>query len=320
MKALITGINGQLGSHLADLLLAKGYEVHGTVRPTADLSRLQHLDGKVRVHPILGPQAFRFILEREEPDEIYNLAAASSVSASWNAPVGTGDSAGLDVVRLLDAVKETCPKAKLYQASSSEMFGQVPGRMGKVCESSALHPRSPYAAAKAFAHHSVVCFRESFGLFAVSGICFNAEGPRRGAEFVTRKITRGVAAIKAGETDRLALGNLSARRDWGYAAEYAEAMWLMLQQNEPEDCIIATGAQHSVQDFCELAFAHAGMDWKDYVVVDPAFARPADVDSLVGDPSKILVKCGWKAKTGFKELVKMMVDAERNRPVTRPLS
>lgn len=308
-KALITGVNGQLGSHLADFLLAKGYEVHGSVRPGADRTLVPL---GVRIHDALGSERFRFLLEKIGPDEIYNLAAASSVAQSWESPIASGDSAGLDVTRLLTAVRLYCPRARVYQASSSEMFGKY--AESPASELTSINPQSPYACAKAYGHFIAGSFRQR-GLYVVSGICFNAEGPRRRPTFVTRKISLAVAAIVKGITyfespkqTELVLGDLTARRDWGYAGDYVEAMWLTMQLDEPEDFVIATGAQHSVAEFCDVAFSFVGLDWQKYVRTDPEFKRPAEISLLVGDPRKIEAFTGWKAKTGFVELVRMMID------------
>lgn len=301
-KALITGISGQLGSHLADFLLAKGYEVHGSVRPGADRTLVPL---GVRIHDALGSERFRFLLEKTSPDEIYNLAAASSVAQSWESPIASGDSAGLDVTRLLTAVRLHCPKARVYQASSSEMFGKY--AESPASELTPINPQSPYACAKAYGHFIAGSFRQR-GLYVVSGICFNAEGPRRRPAFVTRKISLAVAAIAGGKEKELVLGDLTARRDWGYAGDYVEAMWLTLQLSGPEDFVIATGHQHSVAEFCEVAFSHVGLDWTKYVRTDPEFKRPAEISLLVGDPRKIEAFTNWKAETGFVELVRTMVD------------
>jgi len=284
MKALITGITGQDGSYLAELLLEK---VQGDL-----------LD----LHSLIQ------ILEETGPDEIYNLAAMSFVPASWSQPVLTGEFTGLGVTRLLDAVRRVCPQARFYQASSSEMFGKV--RQTPQTELTPFHPRSPYAVAKTYGHYITVNYRESYGLHAVSGILFNHESPRRGLEFVTRKITDGVARIKLGLAQELRLGNLDAKRDWGYAGDFVEAMWLMLQREEPEDFVIATGEAHSVEEFLDAAFDHVGLSWRDHVVQDPRFMRPADVEHLVGDWTKAREILGWQPTVGFTDLVTMMVESD----------
>lgn len=308
-RALITGINGQLGSYLAELLLEKGYEVHGTVRAT---SNLQYVDSRVTTHIVAGPNAWPFILERTQPDEVYNLAAASSVSASWETPVESGESAGLDVVRLLEAIRRHRPQARFYQASSSEMFGRSTQPQN---ESSPLKPHSPYGAAKVYAHTICQVFRESFGLFIATGICFNAESPRRGEQFVTRKIVKAVAAIKRGEQDQLVLGDIAVYRDWGYAKEYAEAMWRTLHIASPLDFVIATGEVHSVGDFCGAAFDRAGLDWTRHVQhSDRGLRRPSEVDVLMGDATRLKVSATWPGpQISFRELVNLMVDAELAR-------
>ncbi len=318
-KALITGITGQDGSYLAELLLAKGYEVHGIIRraSTFNTGRIDHL---YRDPHINGVHLFLHygdiadstnlikLLYRIQPDEIYHLAAQSHVRVSFDIPEYTGDVTGLGTVRILEAIRETGLKAKFYQASSSEMFGkvqEVPQR-----ETTPFYPRSPYGAAKVYAYWVTVNYRESYGMFACNGILFNHESPRRGETFVTRKITRAVAHIKAGLQDKLYLGNLNAKRDWGYAPDYVEAMYLMLQHDQPDDYVIATGETHSVREFLEEAFSYAGLDWRDYVEIDPVDYRPAEVDLLVGDASKARRMLGWKPKTTFKELVRLMVDAD----------
>jgi GDPmannose 4,6-dehydratase len=322
MKALITGITGQDGSYLAELLLAKGYEVYGLIRrsSTETLERIEHIKDKIHlVHgDLLDEVSLMHSLENIQPDEIYNLAAQSFVHTSWNQPVLTGEFTALGVTRLLDAMRFICPKAKFYQASSSEMYGKVHAVPQN--EETPFHPRSPYAVAKVYGHYITLNYRESYGLFAVSGILFNHESPRRGKEFVTRKITDGVARIKLGLQKELRMGNLDAKRDWGFAGDYVEAMWLMLQQKTPDDYVVATGETHSVREFCELAFAHAGLDYTKYVVTDPKFLRPAEVDLLLGDPSKAKAKLGWTPKVNLDGLVKMMVDAdiEKVRHQIRP--
>jgi len=311
-RALISGITGQVGSHLADFLLEKGYEVHGIVRRTStpNFDRISHIKSRVTIHSadLCDQFSLASLLKEVKPHEVYNLAAQSFVPTSWSQPVLTGDSTALGVTRMLEAIRHTWPEARFYQASSSEMFGKV--QQTPQSETTPFYPRSPYGVAKIYGHWITVNYRESFGLYAVSGICFNCEGPRRGAEFVTRKISLAVGAIKRGEQDTLLLGNVDARRDWGFAGDYVDAMWRTLQQPEPNDYVIATGVQHSVAEFCQLAFDRAGLDWKNHVVVDPALKRPAEVDLLVGDPSKIFRQAGWIANTRFASLVEMMVDAD----------
>jgi len=318
-KALITGITGQDGSYLAELLLAKGYEVHGIIRraSTFNTERIDHLYqdphiNGVRLFLHFGDIADSTnlikLLYRVQPEEIYHLAAQSHVRVSFDIPEYTGDVTGLGTVRILEAIRETGLKAKFYQASSSEMFGsalEIPQR-----ETTPFHPRSPYGAAKVYAYWVTVNYRESYGLFACNGILFNHESPRRGETFVTRKITRAAAHIKAGLQDKLYLGNLEAKRDWGYAKEYVEAMWLMLQQSEANDYIIATGESHSVKEFLTEAFSYVGLNWQEHVEIDPRYYRPAEVDVLLGDPSKAERKLRWTPKTGFKELVRLMVAAD----------
>jgi GDPmannose 4,6-dehydratase len=312
VKALITGITGQDGSYLAEFLLAKDYEVYGMVRRSST-ERFERLAGfKDRLEllhgDLLDQDSLVQVLEEVQPDEIYNLAAMSFVPTSWSQPVLTGEFTGLGVTRLLDAVRRICPAAKFYQASSSEMFGKV--REVPQNELTPFHPRSPYAVAKTYGHYITVNYRESYGLFAVSGILFNHESPRRGREFVTRKITDGVARIKLGLATELRLGNLDAQRDWGYAGDYVRAMWDMLQQSEPEDFVIATGETHSVKEFLEIAFGHVQLNWQDHVVQDERFLRPAEVDHLVGDASKARRVLGWQPTLSFEQLVRKMVDAD----------
>jgi GDPmannose 4,6-dehydratase len=318
-KALITGITGQDGSYLVELLLDKGYEVHGIVRraSTFNTGRIDHLyqdphinDVRLFLHygDISDSTNLIKLLYRIQPDEIYHLAAQSHVRVSFDIPEYTGDVTALSTIRLLEAIRETGVKAKFYQASSSEMYGkaqEVPQR-----ETTPFHPRSPYAVAKVYAYWATVNYRESYGMFACNGILFNHESPRRGETFVTRKITRAVARIKAGLQDKLFLGNLDAKRDWGYAREYVEAMWLMLQQAEPDDYVIATGETHSVKEFLEESFSHVGLDWHDYVEIDPKYYRPSEVDLLIGDASKAKRALNWEAKTTFKELALLMVEAD----------
>ena len=318
-KALITGITGQDGSYLAELLLSKGYEVHGIIRraSTFNTERLDHLyqDAHIRgvrlfLHYGDLSDAVNLVklLYELKPDEIYHLGAQSHVRVSFDIPEYTADITGIGTIRILEAIRETGLKTRFYQASSSEMFGKVaeiPQR-----ETTPFHPRSPYGVAKVFAYWATVNYRESYNLFATNGILFNHESPRRGETFVTRKITRAIAYIKAGLQDKLFLGNLDAKRDWGYAKEYVEAMWLMLQQDQPDDFVIATGETHSIREFCEIAFSHAGLDWRKYVAFDQRYLRPAEVDLLIGDPAKAKRILGWEPRTKFHELVKLMVDAD----------
>jgi len=315
MKALVTGITGQDGSYLAELLLEKGYDVYGMMRrsSTETLERIEHLKDRVQLvnGDLLDEMSLIHVLEGIMPDEIYNLAAQSFVHTSWSQPVLTGEFTALGVTRMLDAMRYVCPKAKFYQASSSEMYGKVHAVPQN--EETPFHPRSPYAAAKIYGHYITLNYRESYNLFAVSGILFNHESPRRGKEFVTRKITDGVARIKYGLAKELRMGNMDAKRDWGFAGDYVKAMWLMLQQDQPDDYVIATGETHSVREFIELAFARAGLNWKDYVVVDPKFFRPAEVDLLLGDPTKAKNKLNWKPEIDFQGLINMMVDADLAR-------
>ncbi len=311
-RALITGITGQDGSYLAEFLLEKGYEVIGMVRRTSTINfeRIRHIQDRITLvqGDLLDQSSLIDILREYRPHEVYNLAAQSFVPTSFKQPVLTGEFTALGVTRLLEAIRLVDPTIRFYQASSSEMFGKV--REVPQNENTPFHPRSPYGVAKVYAHWITVNYRESYGMFAVSGICFNHESPRRGLEFVTRKITHTAAKIKLGLAHELRLGNLEARRDWGYAPDYVRAMWLMLQQDEPEDYVIATGETHSVREFVELAFDYLGLDWKKYVVVDPALYRPADVDLLVGDATKARTKLGWTPSVTFEQLVKIMVDAD----------
>ncbi len=311
-RALITGITGQDGSYLAENLLEKGYEVYGMVRrrSTESAERIAHILDRVEiVHgDLLDQFSLVRMLEKVEPNEIYNLAAQSFVPASFREPVLTAEFTAVGVTRLLEAVRHVDPKIRFYQASSSEMFGKV--RETPQSENTPFHPRSPYGVAKVYGHWITVNYRESYGLFACSGILFNHESPRRGYEFVTRKVTNAVARISLGLDDHVMLGNLDARRDWGFAGDYVEAMWRMLQQDTPGDFVIATGETHSVEQMVSLAFAHVGLDWNDHVRIDPSLVRPAEVDLLVGDPSLANEQLGWKAKTTFAELIGMMVDAD----------
>jgi GDPmannose 4,6-dehydratase len=310
--ALITGITGQDGSYLAELLLEKGYRVVGVVRrsSTTPYERISHLVDRIEVvsADLLDQHSLVEAMAECAPDEVYNLAAQSFVQTSWTQPVLTGEFTGLGVTRALEAVREACPDTRFYQASSSEMFGKV--RETPQTEATPFYPRSPYGVAKAYGHHITVNYRESYDLFACSGILFNHESERRGLEFVTRKITWHAAAIKHGKRDELALGNLDARRDWGYAKDYVEAMWLMLQQQRPDDYVIATGETNTVQRCVEIAFDEAGLAWEPHVVIDDQFKRPAEVDLLVGDASKAHVRLGWKPKVSVPDLVAMMVESD----------
>ncbi len=314
-RALITGITGQDGSYLAEFLLAKGYEVVGVVRRTSHHSyeRIDHLLDRVTILPadLLDQHSLTTVLKETEPDEVYNLAAQSYVPTSWSQPVLTGEFTALGVTRILEAIRLAWPKARFYQASSSEMFGRAMETPQK--ESTPFYPRSPYGVAKCYGHWITVNYRESYNLYAVSGILFNHESPRRGIEFVTRKVTDGVARIKAGLARELRLGNLDARRDWGFAGDYVDAMWRMLQQAEPEDYVIGTGETHTVRELVEIAFQHAGLDWQQYVKIDPRFVRPAEVDILLADPSKAARDLGWKPTVTFEGLIRMMVDADLAR-------
>jgi GDPmannose 4,6-dehydratase len=311
-RALITGITGQDGSYLADLLLEKGYDVHGMVRrsSTETFQRLEHIRDDITLHTgdLLDQRSLVDVLRACEPDEIYNLAAMSFVAASWSQPVLTAEFSGAGVTRMLEAMREVSPEARFYQASSSEMFGKV--REIPQNESTPFYPRSPYGVAKCYGHFITVNYRESYDLFACSGILFNHESERRGLEFVTRKVTHGAAAIRLGLTDELVLGNLDAERDWGYAKDYVEAMWLMLQQGEPDDYVIATGRAHSVRELVDVAFEHVGINPADHVRTDPRFMRPAEVEHLVGDYSKAQEKLGWEPRTSFAELIRLMVDRD----------
>jgi GDPmannose 4,6-dehydratase len=312
MRAFITGITGQDGSYMAELLLAKGYEVYGLVRRSSleKFDRLTDIREQVRfVEGDLTDQGSLDIALREiQPDEVYNLAAQSFVHVSWNQPVLTADVTGVGVVRILEAIRKHSPKSKFLQASSSEMFGKV--MEDPQTENTPFHPRSPYGVAKVFAQHLTVNYRESYGIFACSSICFNHESPRRGPEFVTRKVTQHVAKIKLGLVDKLKMGNLDSKRDWGYAGDYVQAMWRILQQPNPEDFVIATGETHSIQELLDLAFSYVGLDWKKYVEIDPKLVRPAEVDYLRGDASKARRVLGWKPVVSFRELVEMMVESD----------
>jgi GDPmannose 4,6-dehydratase len=312
-KALVTGITGQDGSYLAELLLEKGYEVHGMVRraSTEKFDRIEQIRDRITFHQgdLLDQRSLVDALRASQPSEIYNLAAMSFVAVSWIQPTLTAEFTGVGVTRMLEAMREVCPDARFYQASSSEMFGKV--LEVPQTETTPFYPRSPYGVAKAYGHFITVNYRESYDLHATSGILFNHEAPRRGLEFVTRKITWHAAAIKHGLTKELRLGNLDAERDWGYAKDYVEAMWLMLQRDIPEDYVIATGEAHSVRECCHVAFDEAGLgDFEQYVTIDPAFVRPAEVDHLIGDPSKAYRDLGWKPKTSFEELIRLMTRAD----------
>jgi GDPmannose 4,6-dehydratase len=314
-RALITGITGQDGSYLADFLLTKGYEVHGMVRrsSTENFERISHLRNRITLHQadLLDQLSIINLIRTVRPREVYNLAAQSFVPTSWVQPVLTGDFTAIGVTRMLEAIRLVNPKIRFYQASSSEMFGKV--QETPQTERTPFYPRSPYGVAKVYGHWITVNYRESYGLYACSGILFNHESPRRGKEFVTRKITHAVAEIKYGLRKELLLGNLDARRDWGFAGDYVRAMWLMLQQKAPDDYVVATGRNHTVREFCEIAFDRAGLDWKRHVKVDPKLYRPADVDTLCGNPAKARRKLGWKPETSFRDLVRMMVDADLER-------
>lgn len=310
--ALITGITGQDGSYLADFLLSKGYRVVGMVRRTSsdNLARLKEIRQDIEIQPgdLLDQYSLAKLIQDVQPHEIYNLAAQSFVPTSWDQPVLTAEFTGIGVTRILEAIRHTDTSIRFYQASSSEMFGKV--QEVPQSENTPFYPRSPYGVAKVYGHFITVNYRESYNLFAVSGILFNHESPRRGLEFVTRKITDGVARIKLGLATELRLGNLEAKRDWGFAGDYVRAMWMMLQQDVPQDYVVATGETHSVREFVQIAFDHAGLDWQKHVVVDPKFFRPAEVDLLIGDPAKAQKDLGWKPETSFPDLVKMMVDAD----------
>jgi GDPmannose 4,6-dehydratase len=314
-KALITGVTGQDGSYLAELLLSKGYQVVGVVRRTSHHSyeRIEHLLDRIEVvaADLLDQHSLTVVLQDTRPDEVYNLAAQSYVPTSWTQPVLTGEFTALGVTRILEAIRLVHPSAKFYQASSSEMFGRVTETPQR--ETTSFYPRSPYGVAKVYGHWITVNYRESYGLYAVSGILFNHESPRRGIEFVTRKVTDGVARIKLGLAHELRLGNLDARRDWGFAGDYVDAMWRMLQQPSPQDYVVGTGRTHSVRDLVETAFGHVGLDWRKHVVTDPKHMRPAEVDLLQADPSKACRELGWSPRVEFSELVAMMVDADLER-------
>ena len=315
-RALITGVTGQDGSYLAEWLLEQGYEVHGMVRrsSTENFDRIAHLTGRIQLHQadLLDQLSLIDVLKRVQPLEVYNLAAMSFVPTSWQQPVLTGEFTAIGVTRMLEAIRLLDPKGiRFYQASSSEMFGKVQETPQK--ESTPFYPRSPYGVAKVYGHYITVNYRESYGMFACSGILFNHESPRRGLEFVTRKITHAVARIKRGLAKELRLGNLDARRDWGFAGDYVQAMWLMLRQNEPDDYVIATGATHTVREVVETAFGHVDLDWRKYVVQDSALVRPAEVDLLIGDAGKANRCLGWRPRVGFQDLIHLMVDSDLER-------
>ncbi len=313
--ALITGITGQDGSYLAELLLEKGYQVFGVVRRTSHhgYERIEHLLDKLELLPadLLDQHSLTTVVQDTKPDEVYNLGAQSYVPTSWTQPVLTGEFTALGVTRILVAVRLAHPEARFYQASSSEMFGKVAETPQR--ESTPFHPRSPYGVAKVYGHWITVNYRESYGMYAVSGILFNHESPRRGIEFVTRKVTDGAARIKLGLAEDLRLGNIDAQRDWGWAGDYVDAMWRMLQQPEPEDYVIGTGVTHSVRDLIEIAFARLGLEWQSYVKQDPKFIRPAEVDILLADPSKAKSKLDWEPRVGFEEMIQRMVDVDLER-------
>ena len=314
-RALITGVTGQDGSYLAELLLAKGYEVVGVVRRTSHHSyeRIEHLLERIEVvaADLLDQHSLTVVLQDTRPDEVYNLAAQSYVPTSWTQPVLTGEFTALGVTRILEAIRLVHPTARFYQASSSEMFGRVTET--PQTETTPFYPRSPYGVAKVYGHWITVNYRESYNLYAVSGILFNHESPRRGIEFVTRKVTDGVARIKLGMAKQITLGNLDARRDWGFAGDYVDAMWRMLQQPSPQDYVIGTGQTHSVRELVQAAFSHVGLDWQKYVVTDPRFMRPAEVDLLLADPAKARQDLGWAPQVDFQQLIAMMVDADLER-------
>jgi GDPmannose 4,6-dehydratase len=314
-SALITGITGQDGSYLAELLLSKGYTVHGVVRraSTESFERIGHIREQINLlqADLLDQYSLIEAINKAQPSEVYNLAAQSFVPTSWSQPILTAEFTAVGVTRMLEAIRATNPKIKFYQASSSEMFGKV--LEVPQGENTPFYPRSPYGVAKVYGHYITVNYRESYDLFGCSGILFNHESPRRGLEFVTRKVTDAVARIKTGKAKELRMGNLDAQRDWGFAGDYVEAMWLMLQQEKPDDYVIATGKTYTVRELVQTAFEHVGLKWEDYVVIDPAFIRPAEVDLLIGNPAKAKAELGWEPKTTFIELVHMMVDADMER-------
>jgi GDPmannose 4,6-dehydratase len=315
MKALITGITGQDGSYLAEFLLSKGYQVYGIIRRSSseNFERIEPIRNRIQFFQadLLDEVSLRQAVHAVKPDEIYNLAAQSFVPTSWAQPVLTAEFTAIGVCRLLEAMRAMCPTAKFYQASSSEMFGKV--REVPQNENTPFYPRSPYGVAKAFGHHITVNYRESYGMFAVSGILFNHESPRRGLEFVTRKITDGAARIKLGLSKELSLGNLDSKRDWGFAGDYVRAMWMMLQQKNPADYVVATGEMHTVREFAEIAFNCVGLKYKDYVKTDPSLIRPAEVDQLLGDPTKARKELGWKPEVSFEKMIEMMVQTDMKR-------
>ncbi len=315
MRALITGITGQDGSYLAEFLLKKGYKVYGIYRRSSieTFERISHIRDKINLicADLTDQSSITEAIKQAKPDEVYNLAAQSFVPTSWTQPILTGDVTALGVTRILEAIRHVNPNIKFYQASSSEMFGKV--QETPQTEKTPFYPRSPYGVAKVYAFWMTKNYRESYGMFCANGILFNHESPRRGKQFVTRKITDSAAKIKLGLQNKLFLGNLEAKRDWGYAGDYVEAMWLMLQHNKPDDFVIATGKTHSVRELCEVAFNHVGLNYEDYVKIDPKFLRPAEVDLLVGDYSKAKKELGWEPKIKFKELIEMMVDADLER-------
>jgi GDPmannose 4,6-dehydratase len=319
-RAIITGITGQDGSYLAELLLSKGYEVVGTVRRASapNFWRIQHLLDRIAIKPadLLDQLSIIRVVDEVRPHEFYNLAAMSFVPASWDQPMLTGEFNAQGVTRVLEAIRQVDPSIRVYQASSSEMFGKV--REVPQTELTPFYPRSPYGVSKVFAHYITVNYRESYDLFAVSGMLFNHESPRRGLEFVTRKVTDAVARIKLGLQDTLSLGNLEAHRDWGFAGDYVQAMWLMLQQQRAEDYVVATGISHSVRDLVEVAFGHVGVDWRKHVTLDPSLIRPAEVEHLIGDSTKARTQLGWQPSVDFERLVKMMVDADLERVAAAP--
>jgi GDPmannose 4,6-dehydratase len=321
-RALITGITGQDGSYLAELLLEKGYDVYGMIRRSSapNLWRIEHLIDRLTLKPadLLDQLSLLRLVDEVRPHEFYNLAAMSFVPASWDQPMLTGEFNSQGVTRILDVIRRVDPGIRFYQASSSEMFGKV--RQVPQNELTPFYPRSPYGVSKVFAHYITVNYRESYNLFAVSGMLFNHESPRRGLEFVTRKVAHGVARIKLGMADTLAVGNLDAHRDWGFAGDYVRAMWLMLQRERPDDYVIATGVSHSVRELVEIAFGHAGLDWQKHVRVDPALLRPAEVDHLLGDASKAHSELAWAPTVAFKQLVEMMVDADVQRLASGPVA
>ena len=316
-RALITGITGQDGSYLAELLLEKGYEVFGLVRrsSTVNFERIGHLQDQIELisGDLLDQKSLVSALQAARPQEVYNLGAQSFIPVSWEQPMLTGEITGLGVTRLLEAIRTCDENIRFYQASTSELFGKAQETPQN--EQTAFYPRSPYGVSKLYAHWITINYRESYGLFACTGILFNHESPRRGREFVTRKITHGVARIKCGLDQELRLGNLESRRDWGYAGDFVRAMWMMLQQDEPDDYVIATGTSRTIGEFCEVAFAHAGLDWREYVVLDERFLRPAEVYTLLGDATKAREKLGWEPEVGFEEMVRQMVDCDLEQVV-----